>query len=94
MDKEVPDLSDREQREHHSEENEARYVGVLCDQHRFVEMQAVEVEHGRGLFTEWKKGFRCVVPGCGRFFGPEGYADLNKDTKFENGLAPIFDTTS
>ena len=76
-----------EQRKHHLENNEARYVGVLCDKHQFAEMTPVKVTQGRGnLVCEFYEGFRCSVPSCKRFFGTMGYADMIENTEFENLL--------
>ncbi len=49
-------------------------------------MEHVIVRHGRGILTDQYEGFRCTAPGCQRFFGVLGYADLTKQTEFENIL--------
>jgi hypothetical protein len=43
-------------------------------------MLNVSVVRGLGLTTRKETGFRCQVPGCKRFFGTSGYADLTNDT--------------
>ena len=88
MDEHVRELIENEQRKHHWEQNKARYIGVLCDR-QGIEMQNVTVLRGLGLTTRKETGFRCQVPGCKRFFGTSGYADLTNDKTvqlFENLL--------
>jgi hypothetical protein len=86
VDQSVSELIDKEQRKHHAEHNKPRYIGVLCDKHQGVEMEPVELHHGHGPITEVQRGFRCPVPGCKRFFGKIGYADLTENNEFENIL--------
>ena len=86
MDQDVHELIDKEQRKHHSEQNEARYVGVLCDMHRGTEMERVIIHHGHGIISTAHRGFRCKVEGCKRFFGVQGYADLTDQLEIGNVL--------
>jgi hypothetical protein len=61
---------------------ELTMTGVVCDQHG-TNMQFGSVRIGHGYITSALDGWKCMEPGCERFYGTDfsrskaGYADLD-----------------
>jgi hypothetical protein len=71
--------------ESHAEMNmtlpESSLQNIVCDLH-LTGMTFGQVRHG-GKLIKVHEGFACLVDGCTRFFGTDGYSDL-RDGEFAN----------